>query len=268
MTTLPLAGAPPVHAGYPRPIRSIHQVEITSHCNLRCVYCPSRNLDKPHELGPDGFPTGFGRAKEDMTLETFEKALRWATHFQHEGGTQGELSLTGIGETLLHPQWREIVSMARAALPENFICFSTNGILLDDAACAHLASERVGVYISLHRPEKAGKAIEHAKRHGILMDVNASAATSAFDWAGQLDWYVSTDRYPCEYLRSGWAVVLADGRITTCCLDASGAGVVGTVDDEPGSLSIAPFSLCGPCHMDIVDPVEPGDQRGGAPVGS
>src|SRR4051794_37395618 len=77
--------------GYPRPITAIHQVEITSRCNLTCHYCPSRWLDRPREIGADGFPKGFGRAKQDMTLETFEKALGWATHFERNGGTQGEL---------------------------------------------------------------------------------------------------------------------------------------------------------------------------------
>lgn len=220
--------------GYPRPLTSIHQVEITSFCNLKCRYCPSPKLS-----------TLRGKPSEHITLEHYQRALQWARFF-NERGTQGELSLTGIGETLLHPSWRHLVKLAREALPENFICFSTNGLLLDDDACSFLAEHGVAVYVSLHRPEKAGPAINAAKRAGILVGTNASAATSSFDWAGTLagKWEVTAPSTVCEYLRVGWGVVLSDGRITTCCLDATGAGVVGHVDDEPGSLSIAPWGDC------------------------
>lgn len=234
---------------YPRPLTSIHQIEVTSHCNLRCRYCPSPILPKLRD-----------QPATHIGLPVFERALMWAEHFDSRG-TQGELSLTGIGETLLHPQWRELVAMARGALPRNFICFSTNGLLLDDDACAFLAEYRVAVFVSLHRPEKAGPAINAARRAGILADTNASAATSSFDWAGTLagKWEVTAAATPCMYLREGRAVVLADGRVTACCLDATGAGVVGHVDDPIGSLSIAPWGDgsvgCEACHMQVVDPV-------------
>jgi hypothetical protein len=220
---------------------------VTSRCNLACKYCPSPKLDTVH-----------GRAKVDMDMDTYRRALEWCCYFDTKG-TQHELSLTGIGETLFHPQWRDMIALAREALPTMNILFSTNGLLLDDAACAHLAEHHVGVYISLHRPEKAGTAIESAKRHGILRDVNHSAATSAFDWAGQVPgWFVSAPPVPCEYLRTGWGVVLSDGRITRCCLDASGKGAFGTVHDEPGSLSTSPWDLCGGCHMTIEPPNQAG----------
>lgn len=228
--------------GYPRPLASIHQIEITSHCNLRCVYCPSRNLPKIR-----------GQAAQHMDLVTFAKALDWARYFNKQD-TQHELSLTGIGETLLHPEWRAMVAAARVALPGNYINFSTNGLLLDEPACAHLAEHGIKVWISLHRPEKAGRAIPLAQQYGILDGVNASAATSSFDWAGQVDWPVSAPASPCEWLRQGWGNVLVDGRISTCCLDAAGTGVVGTVDDPHGSLHVKPYGLCDGCHQTIVEP--------------
>lgn len=235
---------PPSVPGYPRPLTSVHQIEVTSHCNLRCRYCPSPKLEQHR-----------GQAKQHMTIDTFAKALDWCRHFEAQG-TQGELSLTGIGETLLHPEWRELVAMAREALPGNFINFSTNGLLLDDEACAYLASLKVGVFVSLHRPEKAGPALNAARRHGILVDVNASAATSAFDWAGQVDWEVTARPDPCEWLRSGWCNVLVDGRVTRCCLDAAGSGVFATLDDDPADQVTSPFGLCQSCHMQIEPPPE------------
>ena len=45
---------------YPRPLGAIHQIEITSRCNLRCLYCPHSKMK---------------RAKEDMTGEIFRAAM-------------------------------------------------------------------------------------------------------------------------------------------------------------------------------------------------
>lgn len=219
---------------YPRPIQQVHQIEISSDCNLRCVYCPSKDLDKPITDG------GSGRAKEMITRETFERALEWARHFRR-AGTQGELALTGLGEALMHPEFVDLVRLAREALPSNQITFSTNGILLSEEMCEALAPYRPEVFVSLHRPERAKGAVDRARRHGILAGTNSSFALDAFNWAGQLDWENTAQPIVCEFLRSGWCVVLADGRITTCCLDATGAGVVGHVDDEIGSLSIEPW---------------------------
>jgi len=240
---------------YPRPITSIHQIEISSRCNLRCVYCPSPKLHQPVEKG------GSARAKEDISTANFCRALAWASHFD-ELGTQHELALTGIGEALLHPHFVEFLRLSREALPENRITFSTNGILLTETLCEQIAPYRPEVYISLHRPEKAKPAIDIAHRFGLLKAVNASFATLAFDWAGQLDWpsQIPPNSMVCEFLRTGWAVVFADGRITTCCLDAMGGGVVGHVDDEIGSLGIQPWQTtgqdgrvigCASCHLEV-----------------
>jgi Radical SAM superfamily len=242
---LPVLADVPKGAGtikYPRPVEAFHQIEVTTFCNLRCVYCPSRHLDRPKYRN---------QPKQDMELAVYERALEWCSHFA-EAGTQKELSITGIGETLMHPEWRTMVRLAREALPEAFINFSTNGLLLDDEACEVLAEQSCGVYVSLHRPEKAGPAIECAKKHGILVGLNDAAATSAFDWAGQLDWIVSAPPDPCGWLGAGWAAVLVDGRVTTCCLDAAAKGVVGHVDDEiEEGMYLKPYSLCNTCHMTV-----------------
>lgn len=242
---------PPVVAGYPRKLTSVHQIEITSRCNLRCPYCPSRDLDKAPR--PGKFPKGFGRPKADMDMETFERTLEWCKHFQAEG-TQGELSLTGIGEAFLHPQFLEMARKAREALPENYINLSTNGILLDEDMARGLAEINVRVWISLHRPEKAGPAINIAQRYGILDGYNPAASIDAMSWAGQVDWEVSAAPVTCDWLKQGWCAVLQDGRITRCCLDAAAKGVMGTVWDSPGSISTSPFSLCTPCHQVIEEP--------------
>lgn len=227
---------------YPRPVREIHQIELTSRCNLRCHYCPH-------------FPN-LPRPKEDMTWPTFESSMDLIEYYVRQG-TQTELSLTGIGEAVLHPNFLEMVEKSRAVIGfSRMLTITTNGLLFDDKLCAALVPFRPAVFISLHRPEKAGLAIEAAKRHGMLAGINNSFATSAFNWAGvQKNWFVSAPKIKCEYLRSGWGVILVDGRITTCCLDADGSGVVGTVNDDPKTLMLKPWGDdkkgCSACHMEV-----------------
>jgi len=219
------------------PIVQIHQIEITTKCNLRCQYCPHPKMQRP---------------KEDMTWETFERALYWVKSFLAVG-SQRELSFTGIGESTMHPQFQDMLRAARALDANMPIVFSTNGLPTFTEEIAQTCQKlNVEVMVSLHRPEVAGKAIELARKYGILKFINTQFADAAFDWAGQVkNWYVSAPKLTCEYLRSGWGVILFDGKITTCCLDSENKGVVGTVWDAPDSLSIKPYSLCSTCHMSL-----------------
>jgi len=195
-----------------------------------------------------------------MERRIFERALDWVEALNdRRDDTVGELSLTGIGEALMHPEFVDFLALARRRLPGTPLVFSTNGLLLTDGLCAKIAPYRPQVCVSLHRPEKAGPAIQAAKRHGIFQIANPAPSLSAFNWAGQVpDWFVSAPPIVCDYLKLGWGVVLVDGRITTCCLDASGKGVVGHVDDPIESLTSPGTGLkpwgdervgCAACHM-------------------
>ncbi len=235
---------------YPRPIRDIHQIEITTECNLRCHYCPH-------------YPK-LPRPKMHMEYGTFCRAMETVAHFVDQG-TQTELSLTGIGEPTMHPQFVDYVRMARQTIgPNRMLTIPTNGLLLTEDLCAKIAEFNPRVFISLHRPEKAAHAVEAAKKYGLLENINISAAVDSFDWAGyQKNWTPirSAQNITCEYLRSGWGVILVDGRVTTCCLDAEakeqlkGGGVVGSVWDDPDSLRIQPWGDnnigCKACHMRV-----------------
>lgn len=82
----------------PRPVTALHQIEITSVCNLRCKYCVH--------------PT-MSRAKAHMSMETFSSALRLVYHYKRYHG-QHELNLCGIGESTVHPQFIEFLGRAHA----------------------------------------------------------------------------------------------------------------------------------------------------------
>jgi hypothetical protein len=169
------------------------------------------------------------------------------------------LAITGIGESLLHPEFADFIRLAREALPGNLITFSTNGILVTEELCEQIAPYNPRAYVSLHRPERAKHAVDLFRKHGLLDGTNTAFATESFNWAGGLDWAVSIpeDSVVCEYLRSGWAVVLADGRFSACCLDASGASSRGTIWDEIGSAVTEPWGdeatsqSCSSCHMSV-----------------
>lgn len=190
------------------------------------------------------------REKKDVELVTFYHAMEWVKRFR-DVGSQRELSLTGIGEPLLHPYFLYLLSMARFVLPDEPIVFATNGLLLTDELCKDIAVFKPRIFVSIHRPELATRGIEAAKRYGLLAGVNTAFVHSAMNWAGQVDWYNSAPACTCEFLRSGWGVVLSDGSITTCCMDAEGQGIIGDVRDIPGDIKMKPYHLCKTCYQSI-----------------
>ena len=217
---------------YKKLLTRIHQIEITSRCNLRCKYCPHPTMK---------------REKDDMTWFTFTKAMEHVEYY-NQLGSQPELSFTGMGEALLHPQFLDMLEYAREFY-NGKILFATNGILLTEDIAKELKKLNVLAYISLHRPELAGPAIEVAKQYNILGDVNAGFATSAMDWAGTVDWYISAPEQQCAYLRDGWGVVLQNGDINACCWDAEGENLIGHVNDPIGSLATEIKPLCANCNL-------------------
>lgn len=215
-------------------VRALHQAEITSRCNLRCKYCVHPKMPRP---------------KVDMSMQTFERVLHLVKGY-HAAGTQRELSMHGIGESLVHPQFAEMVVMARRELPNIDLTLATNGVIMDDEIAGMLAVNRVRTWVSLHRPERAGPAIEALKRQDILAGVSADPSVAAVDWAGQVDWHVSAAPNRCMWLAQGMAIAFADGRIGTCGFDGQGTdGVIGTVYDAPQELRVKPYSLCDGCNQ-------------------
>ena len=221
-------------------ITRVHQIEITSRCNLRCKYCPHPRLERP---------------KADMAGDVFYAALVWASNREDPA----ELSLTGMGEAVLHPRFPAYLRLARKILPHpTKLVVATNGVALvrgaDDIIDALRSTETL-VYVSTHRPEAAGRALARLAAAGVPCGTNTSFVTSSFDWAGQVDWPVTSPAYRCEYLASGWVVVLQDGSVVNCCLDAHGKHVIGRVPDDLPS-EISPIPLCTDCHMIVPEDKE------------
>lgn len=218
------------------PITSLHQIELTSECNLRCVYCTHAKMPRP---------------KQHMAWIAYRKALEWVEYFVAKG-TQGELNLAGIGESTLHPFFVEMVAAARHTLgPTGQIAIATNGLLVTEEMAQALQPYNPRIWVSLHRPEKAGLAVEILKKYALYNGASADPSIAATNWAGQVDWHVSAASGPCDWLTRGWVMAMADGRVTTCCLDSTGSGVVATLDDDPASVTVKPYDLCSSCHLKV-----------------
>lgn len=191
----------------------------------------------------------------DMSEQDFSRALVWAAHFV-KLGTQDELNLAGIGESTLHPKFVDFVREARQAVGPNVkLIMATNGLIHDENMIAAVQPYNLRVFVSLHRPEKAGLAVSMWRKYGLLDGVSADPSINANDWAGQVEWKNDTQvQMWCTWLAAGRVMAMADGRLTACCLDASGAGVVGHVNDPVGSLSTQAYKLCKTCHHVIINP--------------
>lgn len=227
------------------PVRAIHQIEVTSRCNLRCKYCASPYLARP---------------KVDMSLDHFLRALELVEQCRDEYG-QRSVNLAGIGESTVHPNFLGFVSMARETLGDGFnLDFATNGVAVDEAMVLALKPHHPRVWVSLHRPERAKLALDLFEEHGMLAGVSMDPAVASTDWAGQVDWKVTSHlRYVernCDWVRGGWAMVMADGRVTTCSFDASGVGVIGHVAQPLDELYVSPYSLCHTCDQNVGFPLD------------
>jgi hypothetical protein len=220
--------------------RALHQIEMTSRCNLACKYCVHKKMP---------------RAKQDMDHATYVKSLEVAARFVKEG-TQSELNLAGIGESTMHPRFVDYVNMAREAVGDDcFLVLSTNGVGVTRKMVQGIAPSRIAVWVSPHRPEKAADAIRWFNEYGLLRGLSEGAWTASVDWAGQLDWPVTADtkNAPCPWIPNGRATVFSDGRVSRCCFDSDGCGVMGTIDDllDGMPLLTGAYKLCGSCHHSV-----------------
>lgn len=185
-----------------------------------------------------------------MSWETFERTLEHVAYYVGKG-TQTEVSLTGIGEAILHPRFVEAVFRVREVIGGRQITLATNGVALTRDMADVLARFRVVTYVSTHRPEKAGVAWNMLKEAGAITGLNTAFVDSSIDWAGQVKWHTAAKSHDCSYLGLGWGVVRQDGSVNACCMDAHGKHKLASVWDEPGTLMTRPIGLCGSCHLKV-----------------
>jgi len=217
-------------------LSEVHQIEISSKCNLACEYCVHKTMT---------------RKKEHMNLSTFQKTLDLCRLLWRKQ-TQKEVWLHGLGEPLLHPEFTKYCEYARKALPGLNIRVSTNGELLTQDHVDCMSDLGIRLHISIHNPEKLSTAPMMASKAGILEHMASNAVTEPSDWGGQIDWPVLNNPFKCGWLMFGWCVVLANGDITVCCNDCDGKGVFANITqpiEELVEIEIKPWSVCKTCSL-------------------
>ena len=104
------------------------QVEVASVCNLRCVFCPT---------GDPKLSKSTGKFRGLMALEIFEKIIQDINEFPVPIST---LHLHKDGEPLVHPEFCDMVSIARRSNKIKKIETLTNGVLLTPELNERLAN--------------------------------------------------------------------------------------------------------------------------------
>lgn len=224
-------------------ITTINTIETSSICDNKCEYCPASIQGKHRE-------TGF------MEWEIFESAIDWVSHFCKQG-TQQELNLFGVGEPTLNPHIAEMVEHARMRLPfKQKIHLNTNGNTMTLELAKRLKSAGItSIDITGHSARPVAQTIKYFREVGIDGRVSMDFMTRPNNWAGQVDWfhpdYHKVAGMDCPWLGKGQAMVMSNGDITTCCIDAFAQGVFAHVSEDITDKVLQAHQLCHACHHTI-----------------
>lgn len=220
-----------------QPLTTINSIEVSALCDNACQYCPSPLQAQHREIGL-------------MTMDTFGKAIDWVKQFTRQN-TQLEINLFGIGEPTLNPHLVEMVKYARDHCAFNQILhMNTNGNNMTLELARDLKSAGINhIDITDHDAFASAKTIRIFKAAGIEGRMSRDFVTGANNWAGQVDWFAPDYESPCPWLGRGQAMVMWNGDVTTCCIDAFGQNVFANVHkDDPANMKIEPSELCLKCH--------------------
>lgn len=227
--------------------QSIQRIEVTSRCNLACVYCLHPILTRP---------------KQDIADRDWDGALDWIRWFVRRG-TQGEVQLSMTGEPFLHPRLGELALELRAVLgPHRRLLTTTNGTICDSTVIAQLAKAQCVVYVSAHVVARAAHTAHALHDAGILKEVTIDPVIAGNSWAGQVDWPdwipIHGTRSPCPFLQCGHLCVASTGDLYTCCLVNGDVPPLGHVREAPHDIRIEPIPLCERCWCRLPEPQEYG----------
>ncbi len=221
-------------------ITTINTIETSSLCDNTCEYCPASTQGKHRETGL-------------MEWDIFKQAIEWVKHFCNER-TQHELNLFGVGEPTLHPDLAEMVKYARDNLPfRQKIHLNTNGNTMTFELAAKLKKSGItSIDITGHDAKAAAQTIRYFKQVGIPGQLSMDFMVRPNSWAGQVDWfepdYYKAEGMDCPWIGKGQVMVMSNGDITTCCIDAFGQSVFTHVSEDITEKALQAQKLCHNCH--------------------
>jgi radical SAM protein with 4Fe4S-binding SPASM domain len=236
-------------------------IEPTNHCNLKCVMCPNKDLEKKDK--------GF------MEFGLFKKIIDEVSEFAFD------VHLLHRGESLLHP---EFFRMARYAHDKKLIVkFHTNGTLLDEEKAHKLIASGIDQFSfsfdgydkdtyesirvngdfdktvnNIRRFLEIKKELKSKKPYTILELINFPDSAIKSDaekqkafldnfkglpldkliikefhnWAGEVEMKHARKTFsPCTFLWNA-LIVFWDGAVLPCTQDFFGYYIVGNVNDS------------------------------------
>jgi hypothetical protein len=161
-----------------------------------------------------------------------------------------------VGEPTLNPKIVEFVQYARNKLPfRQVLHLNTNGNRMTLELAKDLKAAGItAIDITAHNARSAAKTVRYFKEVGIHGRVSLDFVSAPNNWAGQVDWFAPDyHKAPvrenvCPWLSRGQVMIMSDGNITNCCIDAFALGVFGTVFDDLTQFEIKEMPLCRKCH--------------------
>lgn len=222
-------------------IQTINSIEISSICDNACVYCPCKDQGLHREIG-------------FMSVPVFEKTIEWVSQFCKDG-TQLEVNLFGVGEPTLHPKVVQYVAYARQMLPfKHDIHLNTNGNTMTEGLARSLKDAGItAIDITGHDHYATANTVRIFRRLRIPHRVSHDFAITPNNWAGQVDWfspeYIAGD---CPWICRGQVMVMSNGDVTTCCIDAFGKNIMGNIlEDDLSRMDVKYSTLCTKCHHTV-----------------
>ena len=209
-------------------MKRIVGIELTNHCNRRCVYC--------------GIPT-MTRPKGYMSQETFTRCVEIVKSLG-----QPSVIPTFYGEALLHPKFFDYTKQLNDGGIK--IQMITNGDFLTDEVIGKLSSLDYEYFlISGHIGQAKGEElVTKCKEAGIHM---ARFQYELMDILVDLNCEKPVPEEAigrCIFLKKDLAIILWNGDITVCCEDYEGKGVFANVAGlDVLTSNPKPFSLCKTC---------------------
>jgi hypothetical protein len=230
-------------------LQTINSIELSSICNLACKYCVNRLM-----VSELTFKAGI------MSDEVFNLSLSLLGKLV-KAGTQREVNLNGIGESLLDPQLIERVIMTKKVMKDLPVMFCTNGILMDKELARALKDTGIDrVDVSAHDAYHARKCADILTAVGMNGVISDGAIKSSHNWADQLEPEHRVHMnytIPCHPIIGGHGYINSEGGLSPCCYDYRNLGEFGTVFDENiMDIEIKSFSLCKDCHQILPDGVK------------
>ncbi len=220
-------------------------IEITNACNLGCTMCPvNTTMKRPKQMMP--FDT-FRRILDENPGLEFVLPFQWGEPMLHKdfyrivahARARGIPVLATTNGTFLESE-EECERLARAGLER--ITFSSDGIGDTHTKIRGYSWEKLKANVEQFRRvrDRVGSTTRIDVSMVMMGETTADLERYRNAWRGIADRIqvipLLTDgkrEHACRELWRGSVVVLADGTVTTCCVDSEGELAIGHIDDGP-----------------------------------